>query len=450
MDITEYFDVKVNSLVDDTTNRLLSQKYKPTSITEFMGNDSEIKTIDTWFADNTGGGLFIYGKSGSGKSCLVDIFCKKYKLNVFNETSINKRKKEIFEIHKSIKSYRKNGIFIIDDLETSLQRSDNITIVDLVNMISTQDIRIVFIANSLYINKMTSLCNACGCVQVNYPSFDVLLHHCYTILKKENIHINQVECDNLKTIIKNENCEPRCVINTLHLLSCNPDTTSNRDRDIDIYMAFDTIIDTSTNLKQKLNAFLVDTGTIPILFQENYINFKNTRFEQLKMAESMSIADILHKQLFNHTSLCATETYGLFSTIFGEIIADSKKPVFGLLWTKLSAMYQKRKYMKNIEIELMMGKLNNNVMYDMNDVYKHLFNNWATKVKNKRKIDITLRDDKLVKYFYDFMTFYNIYQNTILNYDLINVVNFNKGKDFTKKTYCSYMEHFYSLNHQSP
>lgn len=447
MDITEYFDVKINRTIDRLDNRLLSQKYSPAYIDEFLGNESELQVIDKWFLSNDEGGLFIYGKSGCGKSCLVELFCKKYKLNIFNETSINKRKKEILEIYNSIKSYKQTGIFIIDDLETCLQRSDNITIPDLVNLISSSHIRIVFVANSLYINKMSVLCNACCCVEIQYPSFDVLLRHCLSIAEKENIEINDTERCNLETIIRNENCEPRCVINTLHLLSCNPEFTSNRDRDIDIYKAFDVIIDPSTDMKQKLNAFLVDTGTIPILFQENYINFKNTRLEQLDMAESMSIADILHKQLFNHTGICAIETYGLFATLFGDIKKGLKKPVFGLLWTKLSAMYQKRKYIKNIEIDLMMGKLNHNVLYDMNDVYKHLFNHWATKVKNKRKIDSCLREDALVMYFYDFMKFYNIYQNTILNYDLINVVNFNKGKDFTKKTYCSYMEHFYKLDH---
>lgn len=447
MDITNFFDVKVNRITDDDTNRLLSQKYTPKVMNDFLGNEAELETINAWFRSNDEGGLFVYGKSGCGKSSLIELFCKKYNLNVFNETSINKRKKEIFEIHNSIKSYKQDGIFIIDDLETCLQRSDNITISDLVNLISTTTIRIVFIANSLYINKMSSLCNACCCVEIHYPSFDDLLQRCYTILEKENITVSDIERENLKTIIRNENCEPRCIINTLHMLSCDPEFTSNRDRDVDIYKAFDIIIDQNTNIKQKLNAFLVDTGTIPILFQENYINFKNTRQEQLAMAESMSMADILHKLLFNHTGMCATETYGLFATIFGKIIKGTKKPVFGLLWTKLSAMYQKRKYIKNIEIELMMGKLNNNVLYDMNDVYKHLFNHWATKVKNKRKIDVSLREDPLVMYFYNFMKFYDIYKNTVLNYDIINVVNFNKGKDFTKKTYCSYMDHFYSLEH---
>ena len=76
MDITEYFDVKINRTIDRLENRLLSQKYSPTCIDAFLGNESELEVIDKWFMSNNEGGLFVYGKSGCGKSCLVELFCK--------------------------------------------------------------------------------------------------------------------------------------------------------------------------------------------------------------------------------------------------------------------------------------------------------------------------------------------------------------------------------------
>lgn len=445
MDITHYFDVTVKSVSDDKSFVLLSQKYEPNTESQFLDNHEEIAKIDEWFKSKRPGALFVYGKPGSGKSCLVNIFCQKYKLSCFLQNSVNKRKKEIFELYNTIKSFTHDGIFIIDDLETTLQRSDNVSISELVNLISDKTIRIVFISDSLYINKMTNLINACVSVEIKYPSPDSLYTLCVDIMGKENIELTPTRSAHLKQIIANERCEPRCVINSLHLLDIAPQKTSGRDRDLDLYNAYDVILDSKTSIPNKLHAFLLDTGTTPILFQENYIHFKNSRKEQLDICESMSIADILHKRLFNITCKCALEVYGIFATTFVDIVKPTKKPVFGLLWTKLSAMYQKRKYIRNIEEELSIGKLDSVLLCNMNDVYKYHFNNWAAKVKNKRKVDISLRDDPTVKDYFNFMNYYNINKNTSLNYDIINVINFNKGKDFTKKTYCSYMDHFYEL-----
>lgn len=445
MDITYFFNVKQKCISDDTTYALMSQKYSPANETEFMDNKEEVKEIDNWFKNSTSGGLFIYGKPGSGKSCLIDIFCKKYNLNKFIQTSTNKRKKEILDLYNSIKHFTYNGIFVIDELETSLQRSDNVSISDLSNLISDSTIRIVFIAQSLYINKMTSLMNACVSVELKYPCFDTLFNRCYSIMQMEKIETSDTAIKNLKQMIECEMCEPRCVINSLHLLTISPEKITGRDRDLDLYKAYDVILNPNTNITNKLNAFLMDTGTTPILFQENYLNFKNDKFEKLDMCESMSIADIIHKRLFNITCRYAVEIYGIFATTFINIIKPTKKPAFGLLWTKLSAMYQKRKYIRNMEEALSFGKLNIVFLCNMNDIYKNYFNKWASKVKNKRKVDVNLQHEQTVKDFYNFMKYYNIYKNTSINYDLINSINFNKGKDFTKKTYCSYMDHFYDL-----
>lgn len=445
MDITHFFDVKQTRVSDDTTYALLSQKHSPKNETEFMDNKDAVERIDEWFRKGTGG-LFVYGKPGCGKSCLVDLFCDKYKLNKFVQTSNNKRKKDILDLHRSVKNFTHNGVFIIDDIETSLQRSDNISMMDLANLISDSTIRIVFISQSLYINKMTHLVNACDVsVEIHYPSFNTLFERCLSIMQAENLEISETTKTNLKRVITNELCEARCVFNSLPLLSINPDKTSCRDRDLDLYLAYDVILNPETSITNKLNAFLMDTGTVPILFQENYIYFKNTPTEKLRMCESMSIADIIHKRLFNLTCKYAIEVYGIFATTFLNIIKPIKKPVFGLLWTKLSAMYQKRKYIRNVEEELCYGKLNPVFVCNMNDLYKNHFNKWAAKIKNKRKVDSSLQSDPNVIDFYAFMKYYNIYKNTSLNYDLINSINFNKGKDFTKKTYCSYMDHFYDL-----
>lgn len=446
MDITNYFDVRVHSSRDSRENQLISQRHSPETTEDFLDNLEAINEIDNWFKDHSKRGLFVYGPSGTGKTCLIDIMCKKYGLNVFTTSSINKRKNDLFELHGTVKNFTTKGVFVLDEMETVVNRSDNISIHELSKLVSEKYIRVIYICNLISVNKMTSIISQCTGVELTYPGFDTLLNRCTSIMNKEGIPVTQSSLGNLRTLLRCSQCEPRYVFDSIGLLNVSNFVSVSRDNDIDIYAAYDILIDEDAPLETKIKSFLTDTGTIPILFQENYIDNGSSLLEQVHISESMSVADTFHKSMFNQTSSVVFEMYGVFSSIFLCKSVQKRKPRFGLLWTKQSAMFQKRKYVKNIERELQLGTIDTTLLCDMNDVFKDSFNKWASKMKNKRKVDMSLSSDPIVTSFYNLLQCYNIYDKPLLMYELSNVVNFNKSRDFTKKTFMAYMEHFYQLH----
>jgi len=433
MSILSYFDRKVKE--KDRTYMTLSDKHAPCTIDNFLGNDKQIKEIHKWFVSKQPS-LIVHGLCGSGKTHLINLFVRYYKINVFVNCSNSKRsKKELTQFHDKIR-FNMDSVLIIDEVETLITKHENMSIAEISKWISKKYIRVIFISNSVVMNKLAIIKEnqLCKTIELEYPDTGTLFNKCLDILKKENVDINDSDTNCIKQYIVNMNNEPRSIFDSLLISNF---TYNFKDRDMDIYQAYQQIIDPSVPLNTKIKIFGVDSGTIPVLFQENYIDVEMGIEDRCKISNNMSDADVFHKKIFIHTSNLYVEMYAVMSSIFDEIIKSprnnlGKRPRFGLIWTKQSAMCQKRKYLHLVQQSMKSPFYNSMDLYYMHGYLKTIVEEYKINPLDKRGI-------------LNFISKYNIQNIDILFYIYIS---FNIGenskkneiKPLTKKAFFTYFQ----------
>ena len=130
----------------------------------------------------------------------------------------------------------------------------------------------------------------------------------------------------------------------------------------------------------------MDTGSIPIICHENYLDFSPPIADVKYISNLMAWADIYHKSTFSNATDVSNGVYACISSIATSRTCNKKSsgflnPRFGLIWTKQAAKYQKLKYLR----EFLKGR----ELSPMEDVYE-LYVNHAYlkhKIHNETSID---------------------------------------------------------------
>jgi len=394
MSILSFFEKKES--VKDKTYETLSEKYAPISLSEFMGNYKSIQMIHTWFQSKKPA-LLLVGPCGSGKSKLIELFIKYYNINSYENNSTNKRsKKELSLWYEKLKR-NTDMILIIDELETLVTKNENMTVTELAKWIHPSYIRIIFIVNIHVLNKVNGLKlnPLCSTVYVDYPDPKSLYAKCLHIFENESIDYTNETMTKLKNYIANLRCEPRSIIDGLMMMES---IEHEKDQEYDIYNAYQLIMDKSINLDKKMIVFSVDSGTIPILFHENYIDMNLSITERCKVGEYMANADVFHKKVFMHVSKQYMDIYATMSSIFHELIhneTNKNQPRFGLIWTKQSAMYQKKKYITCISQELKSPFVTQKDLFHKYLIFKHIVNEYRKDFTDIRPIQSFIDENKI-------------------------------------------------------
>lgn len=416
MDLLSYFDVvKTTKEIKNTT---LAEKHAPTKVQDFLGNYKQLKQIDAWFGSSKHHPLLVVGPTGCGKSTLINLMCDKYKKTKYLQDSLKKRtKNELFKYYESVKHFVVHGVFVFDELETVINKSDNISVNDIskwqVNEV-TPVIRMIFICNDTYLNKLTGISSISEVVLLEYPQPKALFSRCLEILDSENIQ--DIDLVKLKETIADMK-EPRMIFNSLLLIGI---VDSKKDSYVDMYGIYRMMLQKDTDLDKKLRYFICEPGTIPIIMQENYIDSDLTPEQMCDLSDRLSMGDVYHKAIFVNNDPVQMSIYACLSTIYyGFDKAEQQKfytnPRFGSMWTRMSAMYQKRKYWSRFDDHCRDPYINTNVnVGHMNDIYKHLFTN-----------------DK--KSFLEFVNHYSL-DNVDTAFDLYNAYNVST-KTVTKKSF---------------
>lgn len=401
MNLLSYFDViKVKQ---SRQNKTLAEKYAPENVSEFLGNYKQIKDIDAWFEKGTQH-LVIVGPTGCGKTTLLNLMCEKHGKTIYLQNSLHKRTKtELFKYYESVKGFVHNGLFVFDELET-IQKSENVSLNDVSKWQVHETkpvIRIVFLCNETMLNKLTPIMPMSHLVRLEYPPAKTLFAKCLEILDQEKIELSESELIRLKGMIA-ETKEPRMIFNSLNLVGI---ADSHKDSTLDMYSIYRLMLQPHVDLDTKFRYFSCESGTIPIIMQENYIDSPSSLRSQCAIADSMSEGDVYHKAIFVNNDPMQMNIYACLSSVFHPMFErDITKepffasPRFGSMWTRMSAMYQKRKYWSRFDEHCHDPYINTTVcIANMNDIYKHLFANDHTKfvhfLRDYRLDDVDLAFD---------------------------------------------------------
>ena len=380
------------------------------STNDYMDNVDNISYIKEWLVNksNHKKGLIITGPVGSGKSSLCIMSCFETKTRFYLRDSANKRsKKDLILFYQQIKRF-KNSVLIMDDMDI-IGSGEIIPISEIQKWLIHDGISIILIISDIYLKKIKDIIKYCDVVNIRYPKLNQFITKCKQINPKLS---NQY----IKKLVTHFNYEPRSILKNINSYF-NLHILQQIEHEYDMYDSYNQMYQ-NKNINEKIQIFSKENGTIPIILQENYIDFKLSDNTLCMLSYYMAQADIFHKQTFNSNLSINNDIYAIMSTLLPleyikynerKSISSTTKPRFGLIWTKQSAMYQKKKFINNIEYNL-----TSRPTLDIDEIYN---------IQKNIEASLENNDNKNIL---DIIQQYNLDKHSLIS--LFNLFNTNNDK----------------------
>ena len=194
---------------------LLVEKYRPTNIDNYVGNESIKNTIKNYITQNDIQNLLFYGPAGTGKTTLAklitkNIDCDVLYINASDERGIEtiRDKVSVFAITMSFKPLK---VVILDE-------ADFLTIqaqASLRNVIETFSRSTRFILTCNYLERIIDpLQSRCQTLKIIPPNKVEIVNHLIKVIQKDNI---KTSVSDLETIVNNNYPDVRKMLNTIQI-----------------------------------------------------------------------------------------------------------------------------------------------------------------------------------------------------------------------------------------
>tara|TARA_R100001244_G_scaffold25158_1_gene25765 strand:- start:679 stop:1584 length:906 start_codon:yes stop_codon:yes gene_type:complete len=194
---------------------LLVEKYRPTNIKNYVGNESIKKSISNYIGQNDIQNLLFYGPAGTGKTTLAklivkNIECDHIYINASDERGIETIRDKVAGF-ASVMSFKPIKIVILDE-------ADFLTIqaqASLRNVIETFSRTTRFILTCNFIERIIDpLQSRCQTLKIIPPSKLDIFRHLKKVVTRENI-----ECgtSDLTTIVDNNYPDIRKMLNSIQV-----------------------------------------------------------------------------------------------------------------------------------------------------------------------------------------------------------------------------------------
>ena len=207
---------------------LLVEKYRPTNLDNYVGNESIKKSISNYISQNDIQNLIFYGPAGTGKTTLAKLIvknldCDYIYINASDERGIETIRDKVSGFASTM-SFKPLKVVILDE-------ADFLTIqaqASLRNVIETFSRTTRFILTCNFIERIIDpLQSRCQTLKIVPPNKLDILKHLVKIIKRESI--STVEED-LRTIVDNNYPDVRKMLNTIQVSTTdnklNLDTTA--------------------------------------------------------------------------------------------------------------------------------------------------------------------------------------------------------------------------------
>ena len=207
---------------------LLVEKYRPTNIDNYVGNENIKSTIKDYISQNDIQNLLFYGPAGTGKTTLAkliakNIDCDLLYINASDERGIETIRDKVSGFASTM-SFKSLKIVILDE-------ADFLTIMaqaSLRNVIETFSRSTRFILTCNYVERIIDpLQSRCQTLQIIPPSKLDIVKHLKDITDREDI---KVRVDDLAIIVNNNYPDVRKMLNTIQVSTV--DNTLKLDNDV--------------------------------------------------------------------------------------------------------------------------------------------------------------------------------------------------------------------------
>jgi len=194
---------------------LLVEKYRPTNIDNYVGNESIKNTIKSYIDQNDIQNLLFYGPAGTGKTTLAkliakNIDCDLLYINASDERGIETIRDKVSGFASTM-SFKALKIVILDE-------ADFLTIMaqaSLRNVIETFSRSTRFILTCNYLERIIDpLQSRCQTLKIIPPDRLDIINHLMKVTNKENI---KHSVSDLETIVNNNYPDVRKMLNTIQI-----------------------------------------------------------------------------------------------------------------------------------------------------------------------------------------------------------------------------------------
>lgn len=434
-------------------NILLTEKYKPTKITDIIGNKDNIKNIIEWLKlvkikKANKYILLLHGPPGIGKTTIINIILKELNFNIIEFNSSNLRKqKDIKNIISKVLFYKnvmnmlngsnKENVLILDEFDSMFTNSEKGGGNELLNIIKkANDIKnksrqiittpIICIYNDFRDSKLNEFKKYAIDIKFNKPSFFDLEIIIDNIILNEKIII---DLESKNKLINNSLYDIRRMIILLHDLTINKkDNKVIKDTDI---LEQNKIFD-----KKNINIMVYDIAKL--LFNKkldfdtvDYYHSSDMFFLPLLLHENYPniIFNNLDKNNIKKKTLCAISYNLCYNNIIEKIIKVNNRWNF-INYSSFFSSYLTNYYIHNLNKNI------DNKIYIKSSVL-------LNKISNKYLKIYTL-SNKISKIF-DIKSLFNLNMNDIKNLSKIfNNIIYNKDSKIQYKL--KYYIEFYNLS----
>lgn len=241
---------------------MLTEKYKPKTLADVIGQQDAIKHIAIWFDSWRPGdkALLLHGPVGVGKTSIIQALASQKGMDFIemNASDYRSAKRIQENIGRSVNQqslFRRGKVFMIDEVDALSGRADRGGIGELVKIIQQTKYPIILTANKPWESKLSTLRKHCQMVGLERPTTHDIEKKLREIASKEGIKIDR---EALHELAKMSDGDMRAAITDFESLGNSKTITvedlvvlSGREREKNIYQALGSIFKAETVLDAK-------------------------------------------------------------------------------------------------------------------------------------------------------------------------------------------------------
>jgi DNA polymerase III delta prime subunit len=262
---------------------MLTTKYKPTHLENFVGNKPAIKSLNEWLKSSTATKCaLISGSNGTGKTLLIELILRDYNvLNVSNDEEINQtyfNKITTFLTMKTDVNKKKN-VIVFHDIDTI---GYNGFIRFLVDCIKETSVPIVCSCDDRYKQSLKPILKGVLDVKLQKPLDNEIFNFIGNIVLKEKIKINTIR---LKSLISESNGDIRSIMNKLEF-----GTAMCSKKDVASSNIFETtgkLLSIDEDFQRKYETYWLANDIHCLMIHENYVTNQLVTKDEVRRLDSL-------------------------------------------------------------------------------------------------------------------------------------------------------------------
>ncbi|KAK7263489.1 hypothetical protein RJT34_31080 [Clitoria ternatea] len=370
------------------SSMMWTEKHRPKDPKDIIGNQSLVSQLRTWlktwheqFLDNgnkrqgkkqndstSKKAVLLSGTPGIGKTTSAKLICQELGFQAIEVNASDSRGKADSKIERGISGSNANSIkelvtnealganmdrsklsksvLIMDEVD-GMSAGDRGGVADLIASIKISKIPIICICNDRYSQKLKSLVNYCLLLSFRKPTKQQMAKKLMVVAKAEGLQVNEIALEELADRV---NGDMRMALNQLHYMSLSMSVinyddirqrllTNAKDEDISPFTAVDKLFGFNAGkmkMDERINLSMSDPDLVPLLIQENYINYRPSlagkddvkRMNLIaRAAESIAAADVVGVQIRRYRQWQLSQTSCVASSIIPSSLLHGQREI---------------------------------------------------------------------------------------------------------------------------